>query len=341
MRAIITLNRNYLKHNYNEIKRKTGKEIIAVIKSNAYGHGIKELSKELSYLNCPFFVVSSIQEAITTRKNLIYVPILLLEDCDDYRIMISLNITLAIFSLAQLKKIVQSNYPLMIQLCVDVGIKRDGETIEEIDEAKEIIKNSKLRLMGIFAHHTGVNNYNKECELFKNALSKFDKKIFFHHKASNLIKEKDLNENDKYLRIGGAILGLNKIENFNLLPVLSLSAPIYSVKEIENNTPIGYDDGKKTYSSGYLISIPFGYGDGWPKYLTLVIYYKGKIFSSVGGRMMNHTLFVIDKNLKPKVGEMVELIGEHLNVFELAKIYNMIPYEVTTTLSSSLKKEIK
>ncbi len=341
MRAFITISKDNLIHNYFEIKRNTKKEIMAVIKANAYGHGIKEISKELSYINCYFFVVATLQEAIMTRKNLIYAPILLLEDSDDIRVMISLKITLAITNMTQLKRIINTKYPLMIQICIDTDMKRDGLDIGELKEALELIKSSKLKLVGIYTHHTGINEYKKECNTFIDALEKLNNKIFFHHKASSTIMLEDINQNDKHIRIGGALYGLCQYENINLKQVMSLNAPIYSVKPIKKGEAIGYDDGSKADRDGTIISIPFGYSDGWPKYLTICIYYKGRIFKSVGGRMMNHTLFIIDNKYNPKVGDLVELIGSHLTVFELAKMYNMIPYEVTTTLSANLKRTVK
>ncbi len=341
VRSYIILNKSNLRHNYFEIKTKARKEIISVIKANAYGHGIKEISKELSYMNCPFFVVASLQEAITTRKNLIYVPILLLENTSDLRVILSLKITLAITSMEQLVTLSSTNYPIMIQLCINIGMNREGILPEEVPVALEIIKKSKLKLMGIYGHHSGPNKYEQECKELSSALSSFEQKIFFHHKATPTLSLKDINEQDKYLRIGGALYGLTKIDGFDLKPVLFLNAPICYIKEIEENTPIGYDDGSLSKTNGILVTIPFGYGDGWPKRLNILCYYKGKIYHSCGGRMMNHTLFIFDKESDPKIGDDVELIGTHLNVFDLAKEYDMIPYEVTTLLSSQLKRIVE
>ena len=177
MRTYIKINKENLRHNYLEIKSKTNKEIIAVVKGNAYGHGIKEISQELALSGCKFFMVASINEALQLRKSLILSPILLLENTSDLKSVLALKLTLSIMSLKQLEDISKTKIPLSIQLFFDLGMKRDGLLPYEALEAKKIISHSNLLLTGIFAHHTCKENYEKETNILTEILKIFDNKI--------------------------------------------------------------------------------------------------------------------------------------------------------------------
>ena len=85
MRSYINVNLNRIKTNINEIRKKNNKQILAVIKSNAYGLGLIEIAKFLEKENISFFVVSTLLEAITLRKNNIRSSIQVLEKSDNYQ----------------------------------------------------------------------------------------------------------------------------------------------------------------------------------------------------------------------------------------------------------------
>ena len=92
MRALIKINLKNLKSNFLEIKNKTNKNIIAVLKDNAYGHDLIHVAKLLSILNVNMIALATFEEAISLRKNLIFTPILLFERCSYYRILSSYKI---------------------------------------------------------------------------------------------------------------------------------------------------------------------------------------------------------------------------------------------------------
>ena len=315
MRTYIKINKENLRHNYLEIKSKTNKEIIAVVKGNAYGHGIKEISQELALSGCKFFMVASINEALQLRKSLI---------------------TLSIMSLKQLEDISKTKIPLSIQLFFDLGMKRDGLLPYEALEAKKIISHSNLLLTGIFAHHTCKENYEKETNILTEILKIFDNKIIYHHQSSNYILEKD---DSKFLRIGGALYGLVDMPNINLKTVLKLYSPIWCIKEVKQGEEVGYGNKKTVPENGYIYTIPFGYADGLKRNTTLLGFINGEIIKNVGNIMMNHTL-MFSKN-KYKIGDEIELIGDNLNINYLSKQYKTIPYEITTSLNPNLKRIIE
>ena len=84
MRAQITISKQNLLYNYSQIKKLSSKEVIAVVKSNAYGLGILEVASILFASGVTFFAVATLEEAIYLRKNNIGGTILLLERTNEY-----------------------------------------------------------------------------------------------------------------------------------------------------------------------------------------------------------------------------------------------------------------
>ena len=115
MRAQITISKQNLLYNYSQIKNLSSKDVIAVVKSNAYGLGILEVASILFASGVTFFAVATLEEAIYLRKNNIGGTILLLERTNEYALAYSYQITISIVSLSQLEDIKKSPVPELKQ----------------------------------------------------------------------------------------------------------------------------------------------------------------------------------------------------------------------------------
>ena len=162
MRGYIEISKNQLIENYKNIKEKTNKDVICVIKSNAYGHGLLEVAKILAPLSPKMFAVSTIEECMLIRKSLIFIPILLLGSCDNLAYASNFRITLTIISIDYLKVLKKANLPIFVHLLIDTGMNRDGIKPNEVEEALQIISKSKLILKGVFTHFASINTYEKQ-----------------------------------------------------------------------------------------------------------------------------------------------------------------------------------
>ena len=125
MQTYIKINLSNIIDNYKKIQEFTNKQIIAIIKDNAYGHGLIQVGKMLSSINS-FLAVSNIEEAITLRKNMVFSPILLLGREDDAKIIFSLKIHQGVSSLEQLKILAKQEIPISIHLEIETGMFRLG-----------------------------------------------------------------------------------------------------------------------------------------------------------------------------------------------------------------------
>ena len=151
MRAQITISKQNLLYNYSQIKKLSSKEVIAVVKSNAYGLGILEIASILFASGVTFFAVATLEEAIYLRKNNIGGTILLLERTNEYALAYSYQITISIVSLSQLEDIKKSPVPVVAHLKIDTGMNRLGLSKDDIN----VIKNyslTNLKIKGLYSH---------------------------------------------------------------------------------------------------------------------------------------------------------------------------------------------
>ena len=262
MRALIKINLKEIKNNYLEIKNKTNKNIIAVLKDNAYGHDLIHVAKSLSLLNVNMIALATFEEAISLRKKLIFTPILLFERCSYFRILSTYKITIAIQSLNHLKEVISSQYPLTIHLEIETGFNRLGIQVNEIEEALKLISNSKLKLTGIYTHIASEFTKKEQIKIFKSALEKipFYNKLFIHIRSSSYINEDIDFENT--IRMGLALYTLNNNQ------IMSIYAPVLRCKEVHVGELISYNN-EVVKEDGYILTIGIGYGDGWKKIIKL------------------------------------------------------------------------
>ena len=335
MRAFIEISKEKLINNYKTIKEKTNKDIICVIKSNAYGHGLIEVAKTLATLNPKMFAVSTFEEAALIRKNLIFTPVLLLGTCDNFSFASNYRITLTIISIEYLKIMISANLPIFVHLLINTGMNRDGISESEVKEAMELIKNSKLLLKGIFTHFASDDTYETQNEIFERILSAIphDKLLIHSQATSTMLKDNKLSNT---LRIGLALYGLNGDLNFN--PILSLKAyPIFE-KHVLQNEKISYD-GEIINEEGYIYTLPIGYADGLNRKNKISAYANDKYYEQIGVMCMDHLMIFSKEKLPSKT--CFELIGEHISVQDITNKNATISYEIVAKLSPRLKKILK
>lgn len=337
MRAYININRRTLLDNYEKIVQEVyPKKLFVVLKANAYGHGISEMAKLFATARNPGFVVATLEEAMMVRKSLVFNPLLLLESTSDYKTCVNLKLNVAVHTLGKLKEMADKRLPLSIHLNVNTGLNRDGLEPSEVEEAVQILRTSNLKLKGVYTHHSDPLNIKRENELFESVLPAFKPfgNILIHAGSSSAIDYEDGFSNA--IRIGGSIYGLYHNQKVKTEPALELLAPIWHVKKVAKDDPVGYGTSFKVPADGYVYLLPIGYKDGFPRSRKTIGFLAGEILVQVGQTMMDHMIMFSKKEFGE--GQTVELIGHNLNVFELAKLYKTIPYELCSTLGERLKR---
>ena len=317
----------------------TNKDIIAVIKNNAYGHGVKEVLSILEEAEIKMYAVSNIYEAVEARK---YTKrdILIMDKIEDYT-SIDNGMVITVISKKHLLELIRLDLPLRIHLKVNVGMRRKGIESNEIQECIRLINKSNLLLEGIYTHFSTYKNkqLKKEFEIYKITINKIDISGLMLH-ASSSISSLVLRENvTNAIRIGVGMYGLKKVvkEMAPLRITTELKCEIKNSYKIKNGDTFSYGNiyhGK----SGYIFMANIGYGDGLFYHKKMKGIIEGDFIKEIGTRNMDNTYF-FSKNYFLE-GSIIEIYGNNVKMDYISKKNRIAVCRLLALLNANIKKEI-
>ncbi len=310
-----------------------GAQIIAVVKTDAYGHGAAEIAKAAEKLDYLFgFAVATAEEAFALRSQGITKPILILGYVfsEYYPMMARLEIRPAVFTLETAQELshaaAEIGRDLAIHIKIDTGMSRIGMQVSK-ENAKIIAQIASLPhivVEGIFTHFAKADETDKTSA--RQQLAQFLRmiqyteeegvKIPYHH-CANSAAIIDLPDAQMDLVRAGIILyGLWPSDEvsksqINLHPVLELKSRVVYVKKLEAGRSISYGGSYTTTKPTIVATIPVGYGDGYPRSLSNkgCVLIHGQRVPILGRICMDQ--FMVDVTDVPNVqaGDSVTLIG--------------------------------
>lgn len=367
-RAFIELDLDNLDNNIEEIKKylKPKSKIMAVIKANAYGHGMTIIAKHLEEIGISNFAVATVEEAIELREENIKGNILILGYTDfknlHYVKEYDLIQTIVDYNYAKTIEEMAPSFKIKAHIKINTGMNRIGENISNIDKIAGIFENKYLEIKGVFGHLSASDSNNLEDVSYTNdQISKFMdcvnklKEMGYNFEVHLQSSYGFLNYNEldlDYVRIGIIMYGVNNSKysynkiKLNLKPVLSLKARITSIREIEKNTDVGYGRTYTSDSKRLVASVSIGYADGFPRALgnkdaTVKI---GGGYAKIIGRICMDQLMIDITDIKDvKVGDYVTLIGEEeeISSVSVADRIDTITNELLSRLGARLARIIK
>jgi len=359
-----------LKSNYQTFRKLIGSNclLMAVAKSNAYGHDFLQFSKEMERLGADFIGVDSITEALRLRKEGIKSRLLVLGYTlpELYRQTQDDDISLTISSLASLRMLggyhpSGQNAKLKIHLKVDTGMHRQGFYPHEAAQVfKEARKLPHIEIEGLYTHFADAGNLAAP-EHTRRQLEEFHKvcrlaeqeglKPIRHAAATAatvLFPETHLD----MVRIGLGLYGLwpwQKPENhpsqgIELQPALSWRAIISEVKKVPAGAKVGYDFTEALARDSTLAVIPIGYWHGFRRNLSSVahILVHGQRAKVVGRVSMDMVVIDVTDIAGVEMGDIATIIGkdgdEEITACEMAELSHTSPYETITCLNPQMRK---
>lgn len=330
MRAWLEISLENLKYNVKKLKEKNNKEIIPVLKANAYGLGSIEIARCLSEEGINFFAVANIEEAIEILKQLPSVKILVLGLLceDEFKLAEKYNISITISSLFELKYIVSKKLKLNIHLKLETGMTRLGLDEEEFIEAVNFCDENNIFIEGVFSHLSDADGITKESKEFtKKQLEKFRRVIekvskkrnnnfnYIHiQNSAGSINYQDF-DFANYIRVGLALYGFmaNKTVSY-LKPVFELKAKIIFKKKVSEDVFVSYGRTSTLDKGDTYAVLSLGYADGLKRYLR-----------------NSHVL--INDNKIPIVGAicmdmfMIKLPKDNVNMYKLGQEVTVLNYK--------------
>ena len=344
----------------------TKTKLMAVVKSNAYGHGLVDFAKKLERLGADWFGVDSVVEGLALRREGIKAPILVLGYTlpDKFAEAAAHNISLTVSNFETLKALQKNRLskPLKIHIKVDTGMHRQGFLLLEQKSLISKIKNQKSKFIveGLYTHFAAAKNpafpeYTRkqiaEFEKWRVAFKKTNLKTISHAAATAgtiIFPEAHFD----MIRIGIGFYGLwpaKEIESYFtdrilLEPVLSWKTIISEIKELPKGAKIGYDLTETLQKESRIAICPIGYWHGYPRTLSSIgfVLVGGKRARILGRVSMDMISINITDIKNVKVGDEVVLIGkqkkEKITINELANLSDTSHYEFITRLNPLIKR---
>lgn len=341
-------------------------KIIAVIKTDAYGHGAEPIAKASEPFDFVYgFAVATAEEALLLRQQGIIKPILILGYVfpEHYQMLAEYEIRPAVFTLetaVQLSQAAQkAGKDILIHMKIDTGMSRIGMQVTE-ENAKIIAQTASLPhivIEGIFTHFARADEADKTDAL--NQLAQFQKMtamtealgvaIPYHH-CANSAAIIDLPQADMDLVRAGIILyglwpsGEVHKERLDLKPVLELKSHVAYVKKLEAGRSISYGGTYTLKEDRIIATIPVGYGDGYPRSLSNKGYVliHGKKAPVTGRVCMDQFMADVTDIADVKTGDTVTLAGKDgnqiLTLEELGELSGRFNYEFACGLGKRIPR---
>ncbi|HEY8390713.1 MAG TPA: alanine racemase [Clostridia bacterium] len=355
LKAVINLKN--IKHNFEIIKSQTKSKICAIIKADAYGHGLVQVAQALKSADC--FGVARPCEAFELRDAGITNDILILggfeiSELDD---LIKRNVIISVHSKEELKHLKKAakgyDGNVRIHIKVDSGMNRlgvqDKQELISILNSISILKNIKCE--AVYTHYSTSDSdtdylqeqYNKFCYITDSINLK-------KHSANSAAIFCD----DKYhmdmVRPGIMLYGY--IGNKNLItkdgktlskilkPAMRITSNIIQIKSIESGSFIGYDKGYNADKKLKAAIISCGYGDGYPRLINNgYVIINNKKCKILGKVCMDSAIVDITDAGKVNLKDEVIILGEKLGADIIAEWNNTISYDILCAVTKRVKKE--
>lgn len=327
MRAEALVDLNAIKHNVELLKERSGTNLLAVVKADAYGHGLVPVAKAALSAGATYLGVALLEEAITLREAGITAPILawLVQPGSDFAQAIELDIEIAVASLLALREIsaTSSSKKARVHLEVDTGMSRGGFLDEWSSLTAEHLKN--VEVVGIFSHFARADEPDEkqnldQLERFNDAVSHLQTlghANIIRHLSNSAATLKNSAAAFDMVRAGIAMYGLSPdvntlgdAQSLGLRPAMQLRSALYLVKEVAANTPVGYGATQSTAADTKLGVVAMGYADGIPRIAqTAGVWIAGKRAPIIGRVSMDQFVVDLGAASKAQSGDWVTVFG--------------------------------
>lgn len=362
-RTWIEIDRKAIAHNYRIFRSLVSKKtkLMAVVKSNAYGHNLFEFAKEMEKFGADSLAVDSVIEGLALRKAGIKIPILILgytlPGMLERAIAADLELTISSFeALAELEK--YAKHKPKVHIKVDTGMHRQGFLAEDLPKilGKLKVASGKLQVAGLYTHFASAKNpafpqdTKAQIEEFKKWVEAFHQAGFRPtvHAAATAGTLLFPESHFDMVRIGIGLYGLwpaREVEAFlhdeiNLKPVLTWKTIVSEVKVFKKGGRVGYDLTEALPSGAKIAICPVGYWHGYPRALSSIgrVLVNGQMAKIVGRVSMDMITIDVSKIPKMKVGDEVVLIGEGVPAEEMAYLSDSSWYEIITRLNPLIER---
>ena len=362
--TLVEVDLGAVRENFRNIKKKVENcSVMAILKANAYGHGLVRIAEYMEQIGADYLGVAVLEEGLLLREQGINMPVLVLGGILGNQIpyFIKNDLTITASSIDKLKIIDKAAKELQIKakvhLKIDTGMERIG--VHYYNAEKFILTAfscTNIEVEGIFSHFANadssdLSHANKQLKRFKDVLKLFNKNDlpvpkYVHMANSGAI----LQIPDSYftmVRPGILLYGVYPSKQVkktvDVKPVLSWKSRVVYFKVILPGHPVGYGSTWQSKKQIRAVTVPVGYGDGYFRNMSgkAMVLIRGKSYPVIGTISMDQIVVNINNDSAYNDDEVV-LIGRHGNseirCEDLAEWAGTVPYEILTNINTRVPR---
>lgn len=324
---------------------------VPVLKSNAYGHGMKIIAPLLHDYDVPFVCVDSLYEAYELKKYGYKKDILIMGYVDPRDIPRRRNFIYAISDLDYATALIKHSSRVRLHLFLDTGMHREGIADINTDHADAVLTKIAPRIEGVMSHFSTPDNRvvtETQIASFEEQLGIL-RKYRIYPRYTHIAASGGLLAAHTYREISGSIarcgLAFYGYGSPELQPALRLTTHLIQIKNIKKGETVGYDG---TFIAPHDMKIgvlPIGYHDGIDRRLSGVgvVMIRGQVCPIIGRVSMNITTIDLS-SIDAQEGDEVLIIDENrdspVSLLRQSERANMIPYDMLVHLSKEMYRTI-
>lgn len=373
----VEISRSALLGNVKAFRAHVGRAVplMAVVKSNAYGHGLLEVAKLADAGGVAWFGVDSVDEGIALRGAGIRKPILVLghtldgrlKDAVTHRLSITISSMPTVTALRRLRlpSLPSPKKTALVHVKVDTGTTRQGANGEELTRlVRALAKTPGVVIEGVATHFANIEDTSdrtyadRQLARFHEALASIrcvGQKPAWRHTACSAAAILYPDTYFDLVRLGVSMYGLwpsketravaDRIgRRLGLAPVLTWKTVVAQVKRVKKGTPVSYGLTERVSRPSTLALMPVGYWDGYDRGLSSTghVLIRGRRCKVMGRVCMN--MFMVDATDVPgiRVGDEAVLLGRQLretvSADDIAARIGTINYEVVTRINPMIPR---
>ncbi|NTW61138.1 alanine racemase [Candidatus Saccharibacteria bacterium] len=338
--------------------------VIPVLKSNAYGHGIKQVARILQARRFPYIAVDGYFERLEIAK-VSKQPVLIMGAIrpENYSKVSTSRSAFVISDTPSLMAVGRTKKRFKVHIEIETGMGRHGLRLDELSKfINELKKYPKIYVEGIMTHLSDADN-PKTDEYVIQQVNKFDQAVElflesgikpkYYHIAQSAGSTKAISRYANTIRPGIALYGISPLDNddvyykklANLKPALTLTSTIAKTMNIDKGGSVSYNRTFRAKKNSRIGILPLGYYEGVPREFSNTAYVtaKDKKIKIVGRVCMNHTMIdITDTNLG--IGDKIEIISNEktspISLDNICKRHGLFNYLVLVKLNENIRRTI-
>ena len=337
-RAYVSIDLDAVLHNIDTIAAHTGRPLIAVVKADAYGHGLRRIAQHISD-KALMLAVATLEEAMEVGSGniLIFQPLYSVDEVEEAA---DRGFAFNLSSFDQLEVIRRVGKGVRVHIEVDTGMGRTGIWYEELprlyEQARAYVEEGLVRIDGVFTHFASADILEDpfteiQVKRFEESLRKAGVEGVLIHAANTSATLRYPFAYYDAVRVGIGIYGVVPahflMNRLDLRPAMGFYAKVIQRRRLRRGESAGYGRTFVADRDMDIAVVGVGYADGYPwEGSNLLKVYAGGRFRRVLGRVSMDMIAVEGEGLG--VGDEVELWGDHIRVEEVASAIGKIPYDL-------------